>query len=115
MDATRASADTAKTPRQTAAKRPESGDRRGTRRRSTAIKARSSVIMQARIDSVFARTLIERDAVVLGLDGPSDLVREGLRLVHRRAQEQEMANRYDAFYAGQPAPLPAGVAPADTE
>jgi hypothetical protein len=69
--------------------------------------------MQARIDSEFAKTLVERDAAVLGLDGPSDLVREGLRLVHQRAQEQAMADDYDEFYGGKPAPLPAGVVPAD--
>lgn len=72
-------------------------------------KSRRSVIMQARIEGAFAQTLLERDAVVLGLEGPSDLVREGLRLVHRRAQEQAMADSYDAFYGSKPAPLPAGV------
>jgi hypothetical protein len=66
--------------------------------------------MQARIDSEFAKTLMERDAVVLGLDGPSELVRAGLRLVHRQAQEQEMADSYAAFYGEKTAPLPAGVA-----
>lgn len=75
--------------------------------------ARTSVIMQARVDGEFARTLVERDAAVLGLDGPSELVREGLRLVHRRAQEQAMADSYDAFYDGKTAPLPTGVAAAE--
>lgn len=68
--------------------------------------------MQARIDGEFAKILVERDAAVLGLDGPSELVREGLRLVHQRAEQQEMADSYDAFYAGKAAPLPAGVASA---
>ena len=62
-----------------------------TRARRAATKqvaARStSVIMQARVDEDFARALVEHDAVVLGLDGPSALVREGLRLVHERARE----------------------------
>jgi hypothetical protein len=71
----------------------------------------TSVIMQARVDATFARALLEHDAVVLGLDGPSALVREGLRLVHERAQEQAMVAAYDRFYAGQPAPLPSGVPP----
>jgi hypothetical protein len=71
--------------------------------------------MQARVDEAFARALLEQDAVVLGLDGPSELVREGLRLVHERAREATMAAAYDDFYAGQPAPLPAGVANADAD
>jgi hypothetical protein len=74
-----------------------------------------SVIMQARIDETFARALVEEDAVVLGLDGPSALVREGLRLVHERAREAAMVAAYDEFYRGRPAPLPAGVAPATVD
>ena len=72
--------------------------------------AGQSVTMQARVDAGFARTLIERDAAVLGLSGPSAVVREGLRLVHERAREAEMAAAYDEFYRGERAPLPAGVA-----
>jgi len=72
----------------------------------------TSVIMQARIEAGFARALVEQDAVVLGLEGPSALVREGLRLVHERAREAAMVAAYDEFYAGVPAPLAAGVAPA---
>jgi len=68
--------------------------------------------MQARVDAVFAKALVEQDAVVLGLDGPSALVREGLRLVHERAREAAMVAAYDDFYAGEPAPLPIGVVPA---
>jgi len=56
--------------------------------------------MQARIDAGFARELVEHDAVVLGLDGPSELVREGLRLLHRRAREMDVAAAYDEFYSG---------------
>lgn len=84
-----------------------------TRKKTAAEPRRRSVIMQARVEGTFARTLVERDARVLGLDGASDLVREGLRLVHQRAQEQAMADSYDAFYGGKPAPLPAGVDAAD--
>ena len=68
--------------------------------------------MQARVDEDFARALVEHDAVVLGLDGPSALVREGLRLVHERAREAAVVAAYEEFYGGQPAPLPTGVAPA---
>jgi hypothetical protein len=74
-----------------------------------------SVVMQARVDQAFARALVEQDAVVLGLEGPSELVREGLRLVHERAREAAMISAYDDFYAGEPAPLPAGVVPAGVE
>jgi hypothetical protein len=79
----------------------------------TARKRTASVIMQARVEEGFARALVEHDAVVLGLDGPSALVREGLRLVHERAREAAMVAAYDEFYGGEPAPLPSGVAPAD--
>jgi hypothetical protein len=86
--------------------------RLGTAKRATAAARSTSVIMQARVDEGFARALVEQDAVVLGLDGPSALVREGLRLVHERAREAAMVAAYDEFYAGEPAPLPSGVAPA---
>ena len=69
----------------------------------------SSVILQARVDGGFAEELLAHDAVVLGLDGPSEVVREGLKLVHRRAQEQALIDSYDQFYGGERAPLPAGV------
>ena len=59
--------------------------------------------MQARVDARFAREL-EADAAVLGLRSASELVREGLRLVHEHAREQAMAESYDEFYAGKQAP-----------
>ena len=101
-------------PRKAAGARTRNSAKKASAGKTTAAAAptRASVIMQARIDGEFARTLVERDAVVLGLDGPSDLVREGLRLVHQQAQEQAMADSYDEFYVGKPAPLPAGVAQA---
>ena len=60
--------------------------------------------MQARVNAEFAREL-EADAAVLGLSSASELVREGLRLLHRQARELAMAASYDEFYAGQPAPV----------
>ena len=72
-----------------------------------------TVVLQARVDAEFARELLEHDANVLGLESASHVVREGLRLLHRHAQEQAAAAAYDAFYDGKPAPLPAGVAPGD--
>src|SRR5580704_1454102 len=77
--------------------------------------ASGTVTMQARIDAGFARELVEHDAAVLGLQGPSELVREGLRLLHRRAREMDLAAAYDEFYAGGTAPLPAGVVAADAD
>jgi len=64
-----------------------------------------TVTMQARVDASFARDLLEADAAVLGLGSASELVREGLRLVHRRARELAMAASYDEFYGGQAAPV----------
>lgn len=66
--------------------------------------ARGTVTMQARVDARFAREL-ESDAAVLGLQSTSDLVREGLRLVHRQAGELAMAASYEKFYGGSPAPV----------
>ncbi len=74
-----------------------------------------SVVLQARVDYEFARVLVEHDAMVLGLNGASEVVREGLRLLHRHAREMEAAAEIDAFYGGQPAPLPAGVVPAGVD
>ena len=56
------------------------------------------------MDAGFAREL-EADAVVLGLRSLSDLVREGLRLVHKQAREAAMAASYDEFCGGRPAPV----------
>lgn len=71
--------------------------------------------MQARVDADFAAELLERDAPTLGLEGISALVREGLRLLHKRAREIAAAAEYDRFYGGRPAPLPDAVVPADAD
>lgn len=93
---------------------PEQTATRGTgRSRPRRQPAAGTVTMQARVDAAFARELVGHDAAVLGLEGPSELVREGLRLVHRQAREMDLAAAYDEFYDGQPAPLPAGVVAAD--
>jgi len=97
---------------------PSAGTRvkvRAGRPRVSQPAASGTVTMQARIDAEFARELVEHDAAVLGLDGPSELVREGLRLLHRRAREMDVAAAYDEFYSGKAAPLPAGVVTADPE
>lgn len=64
-----------------------------------------TVTVQARIDAGFARELLESDAPVLGLSSVSELVREGLRLLHRQARELAMAGAYDEFYGGEVAPI----------
>jgi hypothetical protein len=61
-----------------------------------------SIILQARVPREQADT-VAADIAVLGLDGTSDAVREGLRLLHRRAQAVALAQAYDDFYGG-PAP-----------
>jgi Ribbon-helix-helix protein, copG family len=62
------------------------------------------VTVQARVDADFAREL-ERDAAVLGLRGRSEVVREGLRLVHMRARELAMEASYEEFYGHDLAPV----------
>lgn len=64
-----------------------------------------SEIWQARIPWAFARDL-EDDAVVLGLDGRSEIVRAALAMLHRKAAEQRMARGIEEYYGGQEAPLP---------
>ena len=59
--------------------------------------------------------LLKTGALVLGLAGMSEVVREGLRLLHKRARELALAAEYDQFYGSQPAPLPDGVVPADAD
>src|SRR3984893_1375453 len=98
-----------KTHARTQAKVPAGRPRTGRR------AASGPVTMQARLGAGFARELVEHDAAVLGLEGPSELVREGLRLLHRRGREMDLAAAYDEFYAGGTAPLPAGVVAADAD
>ena len=59
--------------------------------------------VQARVDVSFARELAI-DAEVLGLHSTSEVVREGLRLVHKQALELAMARSYDEFYGDDAAP-----------
>ena len=60
-----------------------------TRARGAAPAGRTEV-WQARIGHDLARDLLE-DAALLGLEGRTELVREGLLLLHRRAAEERMA------------------------
>jgi len=64
----------------------------------------STVLMQARVPREMADH-VAADAKALGLDGVSEVIREGLRLVHRRARLVSLAQEYDDYYGGKPAPL----------
>lgn len=69
---------------------------------------------QARIDHDFAEQL-HQDAEILGLDGRTDIVKAGLRLLHRHAAEEQMARSVDEYYVDAEPPLPIGVLPDDDE
>ncbi|MGN6687396.1 MAG: hypothetical protein ACTHK1_07655 [Actinomycetales bacterium] len=63
-----------------------------------------SVVLQARVPRELADA-VARDLPVLGLAGTSEAVREGLELLHRRAEQVRLAQAYDDFYGHAPAPL----------
>lgn len=63
-----------------------------------------TVVVQARVSEAEAAAA-QADAAVLGLEGTSEAVREGLALLHRRAQLTALGQSYDEFYGGEPAPL----------
>ena len=63
-----------------------------------------SEVWQARISTEQAERL-RKDAVVLGLDSRTDIVKEGLRLLHQHAAEERMARSVDDFYGLTP-PVP---------
>ena len=65
-------------------------------------------VWQARIGHDLAARLRE-DAELLGLSGRTDIVREALMLLHKRAAEERMARSVDQFYGEQAPPLPVGV------
>jgi hypothetical protein len=64
----------------------------------------SMTVIQARVPTAIARQA-DKDAALLGLANRSAAVREGLRLLHRRARERALAQDYDDFYRGATAPL----------
>lgn len=64
----------------------------------------SSVILQARVPADLAESLAE-DIQALGLEGTSDAIREGLSLLHRKAQMVALGLAYDTFYEEKPAPI----------
>jgi hypothetical protein len=58
-----------------------------------------TVVVQARISEAEAG-MVQADALQLGLEGTSEAVREGLALLHRRAQLSVLGQSYDDFYGG---------------
>lgn len=65
-----------------------------------------TTLVQARLPVADAQRL-DDDARALGLPNRSAAIREGLRLLHRKARQEALAHDYDTFYGG------AGVPPSD--
>lgn len=68
----------------------------------------TSEVWQARIDGDLAEQL-RADAAVLGLSSRTELVKEGLRLLHQLAAQERMAQGVDAFHDGATPEAPIGV------
>lgn len=66
-------------------------------------------IVQTRVSSELAAQLAA-DAEALGLANVSEALREGIDLIHRKAEQVRLAQSYDDFYGGKPAPLDAVTA-----
>ena len=64
----------------------------------------SNSIIQTRVDSAVVAQLAA-DAEVLGLANTSEALREGIDLLHRKAEQVRLAVSYDHYYAGAVAPL----------
>lgn len=77
-------------------------------------RAGASEVWQARVPREFAAEL-RIDAEVLGLDGRTEIVKEALRMLHRRAAEERLGRSIDEFYGGATPPLPLGVLPDDAD
>ncbi len=61
-------------------------------------------IVQARV----TREVLDHtsaDATTLGLENTSEALREGIELLHRKAEQACLAQSYDDFYGGAPAPV----------
>ena len=63
-----------------------------------------SSILQTRVSADLI-TQLAADAEILGLANVSEALREGIELIHRRAEQVRLAQSYDDFYGGRPAPL----------
>lgn len=63
-----------------------------------------TTLIQARLSESYARQ-VDQDIAALGLKSRSDAVREGLKLLHRRAAQAALAREYDEFYGAAQAPV----------
>ena len=63
-----------------------------------------SELLQARVTEETSR-LLREDIETLGLAGTSEAIREGLALLHRKAQMVALGRAYDDFFDGTPAPV----------
>jgi hypothetical protein len=70
----------------------------------------SSEVWQARIGGELAEQLRE-DAELLGLDGRTEIVKQGLLLLHQQAAQERMARSVEDFYGDAAPPRGIGVRP----
>jgi hypothetical protein len=68
----------------------------------------TSEVWQARIGGELADQL-RHDAELLGLAGRTEIVKEGLRLLHQHAAQERMARNVKDFYGDALPPRPIGV------
>jgi len=68
----------------------------------------TSEVWQARIGRDLAEQLRE-DAVLLGLEGRTEIVKEALRLLHQQAAQERMARDVQEFYGDALPPRPIGL------
>lgn len=66
-------------------------------------------MVQARVPEHVLEQL-SADAEALGLENTSEALREGIELLHRKAEQIRLAQSYDDFYGGAPAPVGEGTA-----
>lgn len=67
-----------------------------------------SEVWQARIGADLA-TQLRADAALLGLEGRTEIVKQGLRLLHQQAAQERMARSVEAFYGDEAPPPGIGV------
>ena len=70
--------------------------------------APTSEVWQARIGAELAEQL-RADAMLLGLEGRTEIVKEALRLLHEQAVQERMARSVSEFYGDALPSRPIGV------
>lgn len=76
----------------------------------TAAASRPTSLAQVRLNNEEWHDLRET-MTNLGLSSTSQALREALRLLHREARHQAMADDIEQYYGGEQAPVPDGVLP----